>query len=94
VDPTTYPTSNMRFFEIPAMYGLQLSTRCPEVEAEFVHGESAFYYDGPDDLPAAVRSILADAPLQGRVREAAHTKVMSGHLYTHRAARIVELLGG
>jgi hypothetical protein len=38
IDNTNYPGANMRFFEVPAAGGLQVSSACPEMEAAEVRG--------------------------------------------------------
>jgi spore maturation protein CgeB len=89
IDPTNYPAANMRFFEIPAAGGLQLSSSCPEMESEFQHGEHVFYYKGPSEAQAIIRRLLSDDMLRNKVAEAGHQKVLARHTYTQRAQQIL-----
>ena len=93
IDPTNYPAANMRFFEIPMAGGLQVCSRCPELENEFREGEHLFYYQQPADLPDLVRDLLADGPRRQAVASAAHDKVLARHLYRHRAQAILTEVG-
>ena len=93
VDVGNYPAANMRFFEIPVAGGLQLCSRCPELEDEFQDGKHLFYYQQLEDLPDLMRELLADE-LRGRtVAAAAHDQILAGHLYQHRAQEILAALG-
>jgi spore maturation protein CgeB len=93
IDPTNYPAANMRFFEIPAAGGLQVCSGCPEMEAEFDHGEHLFYYRDADELPALIRSLLAEPSTRRRVAEQARALVLEKHTYEHRACQILEQVG-
>ncbi len=92
IDATIPSAANMRFFEIPTAGGLQVCSPCPEMEAEFRHGEHLFYYRQPDDLLALLHELLADDALRAKVAAAAHSKVLAEHTYTHRARRLLEAL--
>lgn len=92
IDDTNYPAANMRFFEILIAGGLQICSPCPEMEAEFRHGETVFYYRNLTELPELIRMLLADENLRQQVAQTAHEKVLQEHMYTHRAGRILELL--
>jgi len=91
IDRTNYPAANMRFFEIPCAGGLQVCSPCPEMEPEFKHGETIFYYRDESELPDLIRGLLGDDELRERVKRAAHGKVMEKHLYRHRARQILSL---
>ncbi len=92
IDAGANSAANMRFFEIPCAGGLQVCSACPEMEAEFKHGETIFYFRELADLPDLVRSLLRDDALRQRVAKAAHEKVLGEHTYVHRAMRILDLL--
>jgi spore maturation protein CgeB len=92
IDETNYPAANMRFFEIPCAGGLQVSSPCPEMEQEFKHGETIFYYQNESELPDLIRRLLDDHELRETVRQAAHRKVMEKHTYLHRARQILGLM--
>ena len=91
IDQTNYPAANMRFFEIPCAGGLQLCSPCPEMEHEFKHAETLFYYRDEGELSNQIRRLLDDGDLRERVRPAAHKKVMEKHTYSHRAKQILGL---
>jgi spore maturation protein CgeB len=92
IDDTNYPAANMRFFEIPMAGGLQLCSPCPEMENDFKHGETLFYYKDADELVEIIRSLLANDSLRMRVAKSAQEKVLGEHTYVHRARKILELL--
>jgi spore maturation protein CgeB len=85
IDPTNYPAANMRFFEIPTAGGLQVSSACPEMEAEFRHGEEIFYYQSSHDLRGLIPDLLRRDTLRESVAAAGHAKVIAQHTYLHRA---------
>lgn len=91
IDDTNYPAANMRFFEIPCAGGLQVCSSCPEMEDEFKHGETVFYYKTPDDLLDLIRSLLSDDSLCKRVAQKAHEKVLNEHTYKHRVQQILRM---
>jgi uncharacterized protein (DUF983 family) len=92
IDPMNYPVANMRFFEIPVAGGLQVCSSCPEMESEFKHGETIFYYRDIEELLNLIRMLLENDSLRKRVAQAGHEKVLKAHTYTHRAQRILEVL--
>ncbi len=89
IDDTNYPAANMRFFEIPSAGGLQVCSPCPEMETEFRHGETIFYYRDKEELLGIVRGVLGDDELQEKVARAAHDKVLNAHTYRHRVRQIL-----
>lgn len=89
IDPTNYPAANMRFFEIPCAGGVQLCSPCPEMEAEFKHEETIFYYQDVNELPGLVHRLLSHHELRQSVARAAHEKVLKEHTYAHRARKIL-----
>ncbi len=93
VDPTNYPAANMRFFEILTAGGLQVSSVCPEMEAEFRHGEHLFYYRYADELLALMQSLLAESGTRSRVAQQGRALVLKKHTYEHRARQMLELVG-
>jgi spore maturation protein CgeB len=92
IDDTNFPAANMRFFEIFAAGGLQLSSPCPELEEQFRHGEHLFYYRTVDELPELVTKIMANGTENERVRVNAHQRVKASDTYQHRAQRILNIL--
>lgn len=92
IDPINFPAANMRFFEILAAGGLQVSSTCPEMESVFVNGEHLFYYRSEKDLPAQIDQLLRDEELCRRVAKRGHELLMSAHTYTHRARAICDVV--
>ncbi len=90
IDPSNYPGANMRFFEIPVAGGLQVSSPCPEMEGEFVHGEHLFYYRDANELPDLIATLIADTRLRTRVAQAGHAKVLTAQTYTDRVRSILQ----
>jgi hypothetical protein len=93
IDQTNYPAANMRFFEIPCAGGLQVCSPCPEMEHEFKHAETLFYYKDEDELSIQIRHLLDNSEVRERVKPAAYRKVMEKHTYFHRAKQILGLTG-
>jgi len=89
IDDTNYPAANMRFFEIPAAGGLQLSSACPEMENVFIEGEDIFYYNNPDTIGERIRYILSNPEIADRVRLQGHHVVRDQHTYIDRMKSIV-----
>ncbi|MDR3580284.1 MAG: glycosyltransferase [Oryzomonas sp.] len=92
IDDTNYPAANMRFFEIPCAGGLQVCSQCPEMEDEFKHGETAFYYRSMGELPEMVRSLLKNDSLRKHVAQKANEIILKKHTYIHRVGQILDLL--
>jgi len=93
INAVSYPTANMRFFEIPGCGGVPLSARCPEMEDEFPDGVACFYYDSPDGAVDIARRLLADDSVRRRVAREGRDRVWKGHTYVHRAIHILSLIG-
>jgi len=85
IDPTNYPAANMRFFEIYASGGCALSSRCPEMESEFVDGQHVSYFEA-DTLVERALALCNDAALRRRVSEQGRAKALSAHTYVHRVS--------
>lgn len=94
IDDTNYPAANMRYFEIPYVGGLQLCSPCPELDSDFRHGETIFYFNDQTELAPLIKSLLPNDALRQRVSAAAQAKVISNHTYTHRANQIMDSLNG
>jgi spore maturation protein CgeB len=91
IDQTNYPAANMRFFEIPCAGGLQMCSPCPEMEPEFKHGETTFYYRNESELSGQIRHLLGNSGLCQEAKHAAYRKVMENHTYLHRVKQILSL---
>jgi spore maturation protein CgeB len=92
IDDTNYPAANMRFFEIPCAGGLQISSACPEMENEFKHGESIFYFHDYTELADIVRSLLKNGINIKHISQIAHNMIIENHTYESRAKKILELI--
>ena len=92
IDSSIRQPANMRFFEIPAAGGVQVSSSCTEMESEFRHGEHIFYYESSDQLVALIASLKSNEELRMRVAAAGHALVKAKHTYQHRAQMILEYL--
>ncbi|MBN4059053.1 glycosyltransferase [Endomicrobium sp. AH-315-J14] len=92
INAMNHPCANLRFFEIPCAGGLQLSSRCPEMESSFIDGETVFYFDDIEDIVAKIPKLLADPELLERVTKAGQAKVMAEHTHLQRAQQIIDLL--
>ncbi len=89
IDDTNFPAANMRFFEIPAAGGLQLSSSCPEMKDLFLEGEHIFYYESPDQVVEKVQNILAHPKEADLVRKKSHAYVKEYHNYKLRMQLII-----
>jgi hypothetical protein len=89
IDDTNYPAANMRFFEIPAAGGLQLSSSCPEMNELFLEGEHIFYFQSPDEVMGKVKYILAHPEDAARVRRKSHAYIQEHHTYQQRMKLIL-----
>ncbi|RII29440.1 MAG: hypothetical protein CXR30_11125 [Geobacter sp.] len=94
IDDTNYPAANMRFFEISCSGGLQACSQCPEMEGEFKHGETVFYYKTLEELTDMVHSLLQNDSLRKNVAQKANKIVLGKHTYIHRVTQILDLLFG
>jgi len=92
IDDTNYPAANMRFFEIPMAGGVQVASPCPEMENQFKHGETIFYYHSMAELVDLLRLLIGNNSLRQKVAQLAHETVLGEHTYAHRATRILDLL--
>jgi hypothetical protein len=89
IDDTNYPAANMRFFEIPTAGGLQLCSKCPEFENEFIDGEDIVFYKDEEDVIKQINSILDDAQLAMKIRQSAQLKIKDKHNYKIRLQEIL-----
>jgi spore maturation protein CgeB len=90
IDALNFPAANMRFFEIPVAGGLQVSSACPEMEREFLHGEHLFYYRDRDDLPNVIATLIANPNLRRSVAKVGQAKVLASHTYAGRVRSILQ----
>ena len=89
IDPTNYPAANMRFFEIAGAGAVQLSTPCPELDAEYVDGDSIAYAATPQEFVDRVRVLLADEGARAGMRTKAREITLARHTYDHRVRELI-----
>jgi hypothetical protein len=93
IDHTNYPGANMRFFEVPAAGGLQLSSECPEMEQEMRDGQHLLYFRNEDDMAEKIDWAMSRPIEAANVRHSGHLKVMESHTYRRRINGLLEHLG-
>lgn len=93
IDDTNYPAPNNRFFEIPCLGGLQLSSACPEMEDEFQAGRDICYYREVGEIPDLVRNLLSDEAHRAEIARAGGEKARGAHTWGHRVRQILDLAG-
>jgi len=89
IDDTNFPAANMRFFEVPAVGGLQICSSCPEQENIFIDKEHILYFNNENDLCNQVDFVIKNPEKAQLIRTAAHQLVTSGHTYAHRMSQLV-----
>jgi hypothetical protein len=92
IDDTNFPSANMRFFEIPCAGGLEVCSPCPEMESEFEHGDTIFYYRRQEELRDLIPMLLKDDRLRADVAGRSHRKVLERHTYNNRISKILSAL--
>lgn len=88
IDDTNYPAANMRFFEIPAAGGLQLSSACPEMEQMFRNKEHILYFSHREDLINQINFVLKNPDECRHIRKQSHQFVKEHHNYQSRVTKI------
>jgi len=85
---------NMRVFEVCAVGVPLLTPRLDGMEAlEFEHGVNCFMYRDAIELSTILELALTNDAYLSKVGQAGHELVMTRHLYSHRAGRVLEALG-
>ncbi len=84
MDDNNYPAANMRFFEVPAVGGLQISSHCPEQENIFQHRKHILYFKDENDLCDQIEFVNNNPESAARIRREASTLVKNDHTYLHR----------
>ncbi|MGN6436118.1 MAG: CgeB family protein [Agriterribacter sp.] len=90
IDDTNFPSANMRFFEIPTSFGLQVSSPCPEQENIFKHKEHILYFQSDEDLISQLEWILSHEQECDQIRYNANALLMKEHTYTNRLYHILK----
>ena len=87
-------TDTFRYWEIPYHGALLASSRPPTlIPDNFVDGESAVFYDDPEDLVVKLRALLADEPRLSRIAAAGQTLCQEKHTAAARARYVLEKMG-
>lgn len=92
IDETSYPTANMRFFELPTCGGLALHSNCPEFSSIFREDDTAFYFQDETDVVEKIHQILANYTLSQEIAKRAHRLVLNEHTYVNRMAKLLEIM--
>ena len=92
IDDTNYPAANMRFFEIPAAGGLQLSSACPEMQPYFSNRVDILYYDNPQEMIDQIKWALDNPSAVLEIRRSAYKKMQQEHSYTQRISELTRQL--
>jgi len=88
IDDTNYPAANMRFFEIPAAGGLQISSACPEMEQIFKNKEHILYFSDTRELIAQIDFAIKNPDKSGHIRKHSHQFIKEYHNYKNRLTEI------
>jgi spore maturation protein CgeB len=89
IDDTNFPAANMRFFEIPAAGGLQVTSMTPEMEGMFRQHQEAIYYKNEYDVVTQVQWAMDNPSACSSIRLKAHELVTQQHTYTERLRGIL-----
>jgi spore maturation protein CgeB len=89
MDTTNYPSANMRFFEILAAGGLELSSDAPEMRSQFIDGQHLLYFESTERLIKVIQNALDNKEKMEYIKSKGQQLLRSEHLYS---ARITELL--
>lgn len=90
IDAVSYPSVNMRFYEIPTAYGLQVVNHSPEQADVFRDGEHLAYFENTKELVQKVRQLLDNPMMASAVRKRGHDAVESKHNYAMRAKVLID----
>jgi spore maturation protein CgeB len=93
IDDTNYPAANMRFFEVPAAGGLQLSSACPEMENLFTNRKDILYYKSETEMLDQINWVLNNPEEAGQIRQSASKKVEQEHTYSIRIKELIRNMG-
>jgi spore maturation protein CgeB len=92
IDDTNYPAANMRFFEVPAVGGLQLCSSCPEQETQFLHRKHVIYFKEHNDLKDEINFILNNNAAAEQIRQNAFEEIQNNHTYKKRLETIKKII--
>jgi spore maturation protein CgeB len=92
VGEIAYPSVNMRFFEIPVAYGLQLVNYSPEQAGIFHDKQHLLYFDSTRELLDKITYYLHHPDEAMQIRKAGHELVCAEHTYGHRINKLLQHL--
>jgi spore maturation protein CgeB len=90
IDDTNFPAANMRFFEIPAAGGLELSSACPEMSSYFTNREDILYYNSEKEMIDQIKWVLDNPGEAEKLRKAAIEKIEKEHTYLDRVTELLK----
>ena len=87
-------TDTFRYWEIPYHGALLASSRPPTlIPDNYVDGESAVFFDEPEELVIKLRALLADEPRLSRIAAAGKKLCHEKHTAAARARYVLETMG-
>lgn len=92
IDTTNYPSVNMRFFEILAAGGLELSSDSPEMKSRFIDGKHLIYFESTKHLVQVVQDALNNREKMEAIKLEGQELLLSEHLYSNRINELLKNL--
>ena len=93
IDETNFPAANMRFFEVLAAGGLELSSSCPEMADDLRDGVHLLSYRNHEELADKMEWVLSHESEAADIRRAGHNRVLREHTYVHRVRKLLQEIG-
>ena len=80
-----------RYWEVPYFGAALLSQRLPiEIPADFVDGQEAVFFQGPEDFREKLQALLDHPEEARRIAQAGQRACLERHLSIHRARTVLE----
>jgi len=93
ISPLSYPSTNMRFFELMVSDSIQLTTFSPEQSNEYINGVDLFYYVNNNDLIEKIKLILSLTSKEiSIIANNAKKKALNNAKYQYRVEKILSNL--
>jgi spore maturation protein CgeB len=92
IDDTNFPAANMRFFEVLAAGGLELSSSCPEMADDLRDGVHLLYYSNHEELVDKMEWVLSHESEAADIRRNGHDRVLREHTYVRRVKKLLHEL--
>jgi len=90
----THPASNMRLFEATGVGTCLVTDDAGAIAELFVPGREVVTFDSAGDCVEKVGWLLDHEPECSAIARAGHARCLAEHTFTHRAARLDEILRG